>query len=415
MQCRACGGVVEPVVDFGDQPSGAWLASASDPPDERLPLRLGMCRSCGLAQLADPSPPEPDDSDAPSPLTSTTMAAHAGSFVDDLMARGLATPRDRILSLASHGGHLAPFFRARGLATTVVESPSARADRLAAGGQPVLVGRIDQTGADAVPVTEPFNLVVDSYLLAHLDQPRGAIARIADLLAPGGTVALEFDDLTATVEGLQWDAIGHGHPVYLSLAWLRRELEAVGLVVVDASRQPAYGGAIRVYAQRNGVPAQSIERLLARDAAARVDRPDGLTPLAQAVERARRDVMRHLVAAREAGLRVVGYGAPARAITFLNALGIDRELLPFVVDRASAKQGRVIPGVRIPIRPVEALMADPPDELLVLTWNLVDEVRAALAPLVDQGAHLFVAIPRLADVTEGPRRPGPAPGDGPVR
>ncbi len=262
------------------------------------------------------------------------MAAHARRFVDDLVERGLASPSQRILSLASHGGHLEPFLRERGSSATVVERPL----------------WIPSAPAGA------YDLVVDSYLLAHLEDPRAALARLAILLAPGGTLALEFDDLTATLESGQWDAIGHGHPTYLSMSWLRSEFAALGLEVVDATRQPVYGGAIRLFARHGRGSDQAVEALLARDAAARADRPAGLEPLALALQRARRDVVAHLQAARAAGRRVVGYGAPSRAITFLNALGIGPELLPGIADRAAAKQGRIVPGVGIPIHAPETLV-----------------------------------------------------------
>ncbi len=391
---------MEPVVDLGSQPVGGRFPHAGDPPDELLPLRLGVCVSCGLAQLADRSPAQVDDQDARSPLTSTTMAAHARGFVDDLVERGLATPSARILSLASHGGHLVPFLRERGSSSTVFEGPGPRADRLAAEGQPVLIGHIDGSGPETEPGIGGFDLVIDSYLLAHLESPRAALARVSALLTPGGTLVLEFDDLLATVEGRQWDAIGHGHPVYLSLGWVKRELELLGTTIVEAIPQPVYGGALRVFAQVGGESRPSVDAQLASEASVGIGAPAGLAKLAGALDRARREVVPHLQAARAAGRRVVGYGAPDRAITFLNALETGPDLLPFVVDRAASKQGRTVPGVRVPIAAPEVLASDPPDEVLILTWNLVDEVRLALAPLTAVGTRLLVAVPSLADVTE---------------
>lgn len=307
------------------------------------------------------------------------MAAHAGRFVDDLIVRGLASPSSRVLSLASHGGHLAPALRDRGIPATSGDGGLSIPD--------VANGSVD--------------LLVDNYLLAHLEHPRAALARMAGLLAPGGTLVLEFDDLLATVEGGQWDAIGLGHPVYLSLGWLHQELSSVGLAVFDAVPQPVYGGALRIFARAGGAPIPSVAARLARELSAGIGTPAGLAPLATAVERARRDVVPHLRAARAAGRRVAGYGAPGRAITFLNALDIGPDLLPFVADRSMAKQGRMVPGVRIPIVSPEALMNRAPDEVLILTWNLATEIREALAPLVAGGTRLLVAMPDLTDVTHG--------------
>lgn len=333
------------------------------------------------------------------------MFAHAQRFAHELAARGLVSDR-KVLSLASHGGHLAPFIREHGVAVSIMERHAAHAARLEATGETVIRVDIDDPTTGPLAGTGTFDLVVDAYLLGHLEHPRDALGRLVALLAPGGSLVVEFDDLLATVAGGQWDAIGHGHPTYLSLGWVVSELEHLGLGIVDAEPQPVYGGAMRIYAQAARSRGASLSTLLAREAAAGIGRPQGLAPLADALARACRDVVPHLRAARDAGRPVVGYGAPGRSITFLNALGIGPDLLPYVVDRAPSKQGRLIPGVEIPIRPIEALAADRPDEVLILTWNLAAEVVAALRPVLPR-TRFWVAIPELEDVTE---RSGPAPG-----
>jgi hypothetical protein len=176
-------------------------------------------------------------------------------------------------------------------------------------------------------------------------------------------------------------------------------LAGVGLAILDAVPQRVYGGALRVFARANASTCTTALEVIAREGVARIDRPQGLEPLGAAVERARVEVVRHLAAARAAGRRVIGYGAPARSITFLNALGIGPNLLPFVVDRAPAKQGRSLPGVRIPIRSPDALTDEVPDEVLILTWDLVAEVRAKLATLVPAATRFLIAVPGITDVT----------------
>ena len=397
MQCRACNGRLTAVIDLGQQPSEGRFPLAGDPPDALLPLRLGMCGSCGLAQLADPSPPEADDPASPSPLSSATMSTHANGFVDELVARGLAIPSARILSVASHGGHLAPFLSGRGLQATVLEASPARAARLDDGAARIVVGGIDGASLPAGLAAGAFDLVVDSYLLAHLEHPRRAIRNLAALVAPGGALVLELDYLLATVEGGQWDAIRHGHQTYLALGWVARELRAAGLEVADIVPQPVYGGALRIFARAGATAGQSVGRGLARETAAAIDRPQGLQPLGEVVEQARRDVVSYLRAARAEGRHVAGYGAPARSVTFLNALGIGPDLLPYLVDRAPSKQGRTVPGPRIPIRGLEALSDDPPAEVLILAWDLAGEVIQSLADVVPAGTTFLVAVPQLSD------------------
>ena len=386
-----------PALDLGAQPAGGRFPHPDDLPQPRLPLRLGVCGACGLAQLVDPSPHEPEELDSPSPLSSTTMSAHAREFVEDLIDRGLATGSSRILSIASHGGHLAPFMAERGLRPTILEPNAARAARLEGTGMPVIAS--DPDGHDSLGLAPAsMDVVVDSYLLAHLERPRVVVRRLVELLAPGGVLVLEFDHLLATIEGAQWDAVNHGHPLYLTLRWITDELERAGLRVTDAVPQRVYGGALRVFATAVAPARTGVQAILAREAAARIDRAEGMEPLREAVERARRDVVAHLERARAAGRLVVGYGAPERAVVFLNALGITSDLLPFVVDRAPVKQGRLIPGVRIPIRSPDVLERERPDEVLILTWNLATEVVAAQAPLLGSETRFLVAIPRLVDV-----------------
>lgn len=398
MRCRACGGPLVLAVDLGEQPSEGRFVRADDPPDPRLPLRLGACSSCGLAQLVDPSPPEADEPGAPSPLSSETMSRHARAFVDDLAERGLATDTARILTLASHGGHLAPFLAERGLAPTVLEAVHTRAANLTASGMRVVAAQLD---GNAEPGLAPasMDLVVDSYLLAHLPRPRVALRRLVDALAPGGVLVLEFDHLLATVEGGQWDAVRHGHQSYLALGWIADELGRAGVAVIDAVPQPVYGGALRVFATVGGTTGSRVSEIRARERAAGIDRAEGLDPLREAIERARREVVGHLTGAQAGGRLVAGYGAPARAITFLNAVGVGPGLLPYVVDRSPAKQDRMIPGVRIPIRSPEALAHDSPDEILILTWDLADEVVRSIRPLVGDGTRFLVAVPALEEVT----------------
>lgn len=400
-RCRACDAEVVVVVDLGEQPPGGSFPHPGEVPAQRLPLRFGVCSGCGLAQLAGSSPPESDDPDAASPLSSATLDAHARRFVEDLSDRGLATPTSRVLSLASHGGHLAEILRDRGVPVTVVDPVAERVRRLLGDGLNAVWGGLDEGGgAPGVDRLGRFDLIVDFYLLAHLQDPRRAFRRMARLVAPAGTLVLEFDHLLATVQGGQWDAIRHGHQTYLSLAWLAREAETLGLSVIDAMPQPVYGGALRVVVRADGASSRRVRDIVERESEAALGLPMGLIPLRDAVERARRDVVRHLETARANGRRVVGYGAPARSITFLNALGVRSDLLPFVVDRSPGKHGRLIPGVEIPIKAPEVLSDDLPDEILVLTWDLVDEIRATLAPLVDRGSRLLVAMPSLTDVTD---------------
>ena len=412
VECRACGGTVATAVDLGPQPAIGTFPPVGDPRAELRPLRIGICASCSLAQLAVPGSPDFDDPEAPSPLASATMAEHGRLLVADLERRGLVSPASRIVTVASHGGHLGPLLRERGFASTALDGSAVRVRRLRAAGEKVLAW--SPAGRDPVPAaaSAASDLVVDLYLMNHVQHPRVALRRLVSLVAPRGTLVIEYDDLAANVREGIWDSIGSGHPVYPTLTWLAPELEGLGLQIVDAVERHVYGGAMQIIARAGEPRGSSVAALLEREAAAGLSRPEGLAPLADAAERARRDVVPYLRAARDAGRTVVGYGAPARSITFLNALEIGPDLLPYVVDRAAAKHGRAIPGVQIPILRPDTLVSDQPDEVLILAWNLASEVVEALSPVLPR-TRFLVAIPEFAEVTgAGHVRVDRPPGDG---
>ena len=414
--CRACGAPTTFVLDLGNQPQAGLYPAPSDANHVPVfPLTLVLCSRCGLAQLDGDGPDEVDDPAAPPPTSSATIAAHARAMVSELVARGLASRDRRVLELASHRGYLRPFFAERGIETTVLAVDATEARRLSADGALVLVvagfggGAVADAGT-ADHGARGFDLIVDHYLLSHLDRPRAALATLSGMLEPDGMLVLETDHLLSIVEGCQFDAIRHGHRSYLSLSWLRRELEAVDLHVVDARIEPVYGGALRVWARRvkRGAVGDTVDQvatIAAREEAAGIATAVGLARFATNVDRVRTAVRTYLEDSRAGGRRVVGYGAPARAVTFLNAAGIGPDLLSVTADRASSKQGRVVPGVGLPIVAPDELRGHLPADVLVLAWDLADEIRAGIPWVEEGGGRWLVAVPELAVVGPGVRVP----------
>lgn len=404
--CRSCGARnLLTVLDLGMQPAAGHYPGISEltSADPRWPLRSGVCTTCWLMQLQDDGPEEIDMAGAPAPTSSATMSAHARNFVADLVQRDLARAGVRILECASHGGYLQPFFRATGIDTTVVEPDRERAARFAAAGGRVVCEQLTSLGRSSPAYGNgsagSWDLIVDHYLLAHLADPEAAIRALAQLLAPRGSIVIEFDHLLPTLEGRQFDAIRHGHHSYLSLTWLAAALARHGLEATDARPQAAYGGALRVEARRaagTGIPARSVASVLADESAAGLGSAEAYQRFADDVQRARGDALAYLRSRVASGARVLAYGAPARATTLLNWYGIGPELIEFAADASPVKQGRCIPGVRIPIRSPGELLAALPDEVLILAWDLVDEIAEFLRPIRERGGRLLVPVPRLA-------------------
>jgi len=411
VRCRGCGaGETLVVLDLGRHPHASWFPTADElSTTPTWPLRLLRCRSCGLFQLDPDSPPEIDIEGAPAPTSSATMADHADRLVADAIGRDLLAPGARVIDLASHGGHLAPFMARHGIVPLVLETVPWRIAQLRAAGHSVV---------DAAPEhdVEPAGIgeadaVVDFYRLAHVPDLAAAVAGIARLLRPGGVAILEFDHALSTIAEVQFDSIRHGHFSYLTLGALAPLLAANRLEIESAMPLSVYGGALRVVARRrdavraaDGAPSTadaSVAAVRRDEDAAGLDRDDVLASIGPRVEALSGELRDHLRNLKSSGRTVAAYGAPTRASTLLNTARITAADIPFTVDRSAAKLGRFIPGAAIPIRSPDVLLDTPPDEILILTWDIADEVTRALAPLAGR-SRFVVPLPTLGTVSPAP-------------
>jgi hypothetical protein len=356
-----------------------------------------MCARCALVQLGPDSPPEPPPVEAPP--RSSTITRHQEAFVDLLVERGVA--KGPVISLASHGGHVDDLLAARGVAAIVNRAIDLDGDPVA---DAVSFGRA--RAASLRCGGEDASLVVDSFLLAHVADTNDFVAGLADLIGPGGTAVLEMDHLLPLVEGHKLDAIRHGHYVYPSLLAMRPLFERHGLRVRDAEPQPVYGGSVRVWVDaRPGDDASpAVEALIRREVAAGLGDVERMRAFGAIVRDLCDATRAHIRALRASGARVAAYGAPSRGTTFLNVAGLGSDDLAFAADRDPSKHGRCIPGPRIPIVAVGAIAERRPDALLVLTWDLRDEVIDTLTAYLDAGGQLLFAIPELEIVTRPPAR-----------
>jgi hypothetical protein len=363
--CRSCRApLTEQVLDLGRQPaSDSFPPADSDVEETRWPLTLWLCSRCALVQLGvDPSLPE-----APLAVESETMrrhAAHAGAAV--LEQFGLHPGATVTEAASHHGGSWLPHLVAAGL----------RSLPLSADGQ-----------AD---------LVVDVHGLAHAPDTDAALAAHARRLRPDGRLVLEFHHLLPLLRDGQFDTVRHGHPVYLSLLALGPALARHGLAVTSVLQSSAYGGSLRVtarFADLGVAPDASVSRVLHAERQAGVDQAQALRELQAQAGRTERALRDYLVAARAAGRVVLAYGAPSKASVLLCSSDIGAELLPFTADLSPAKQGRRLPGCAVPIRSPEELLAARPDEVLILTWDIAQEVAEQLAVVASWGGRFLVPLP----------------------
>lgn len=349
-RCRWCrSDVGQVVLDLGRQPSADSFPLPGEPPVPVHPLRLWSCDRCGLVQLPDRSP-VPDEPRAVEPAA---LRAHANDAVAWALAAKVFVPGHSVREFGSpHGGSWLGPLTAAGLQ--------------------------DRTDGD-----DPVDVVVDVMGLMHEEDQRAGLQRRFDALTETGLLVLVFPPLEAVVEHGQWNAVRHGHHAYPSTAVAARQLEECGWTVVATNLHPLYGGTrlLAARGRQGGAPRT-----------ARVSLPSevprsALLELARRVDRTTAALREHLRHEAAGGRRVLGYGAASRAVPLLVAAGVGPDLLRAVADASPAKQGRLIPGVGIPVISPAELVAAAPDEVLLFLPDLLDEVRAALPELESAGAR----------------------------
>ncbi|MGA4995177.1 methyltransferase domain-containing protein [Nonomuraea bangladeshensis] len=395
--CRLCGAdELAGVVDLGATPPCELFLTADRlaAPEPTYPLHLRVCTSCWLAQLPPLITPEETFTEyAYFSSYSTSWVEHARRFVEDA---GLQ-PGDFVVEVASNDGYLLQHVVERGVRCLGIE-PSANVGRAAKEKDvPTLTGFLTpETGRQVRAGHGPADLVVANNVYAHVPDVAGFTEGLRALVADGGRVSIEVQHLLTLVELNQFDTIYHEHFQYYTVASAQRALASGGLHLVDVELLPTHGGSIRLWAQPEEAPvSQRVVDVLAREKAAGLHELSGYADFAARVAKVRRDLLRFLIDAADAGKTVVGYGAPGKGNTLLNYCGVRPDLLAYTVDRNPYKHGRFTPGSRIPVHPPERIAADRPDYVLVLPWNLREELVEQLSYVREWGGRLVFPIPSL--------------------
>jgi SAM-dependent methyltransferase len=310
-------------------------------------------------------------------------------------------PESLVVEIASNDGYLLRFFKERQIPVLGIE-PAGNVARAAEElGIPTLV-RFFGTALARELVVEGrrADLLVGNNVLAHVPALNDFVQGLATLLAPGGVLTMEFPHLLRLMDEDQFDTIYHEHFSYFSLAAARRVFARHGLTVVDVDELPTHGGSLRVFAQHSegaggGRISDAVGDLLEREKAAGLDTPEPYCAFAERVRRVKRQLLRFLVEAKEEGRSIVGYGAPAKGNTLLNYCGVGPDFLDYTVDRSPHKQGRFLPGTRVPIHGPDRIRETRPDYVLILPWNLKDEIMEQMADVRSWGGRFVVAIPEV--------------------
>jgi hypothetical protein len=401
--CRLCGATgLRSFLDLGATPPCELFLTpdTAERPEVTHPLHVRVCEECLLVQLPPSITPEETFTEyAYFSSYSTSWVEHARRFVDAAVGRARLGTGSSVVEVASNDGYLLQHVVERGIRCLGVE-PSVNVGRAARErGVPTLTAFLTPgTGARVRAEHGPADLVVANNVYAHIPDVVGFTEGLRALVADDGWVSVEVQHLLTLVQRTQFDTIYHEHFQYYTLLTGQRALAAGGLALVDVERLDTHGGSIRMWARPAAVagePTAAVREVLAEEAAAGLHTAAGHDGFAEAVSRVRDDLVSFLIEARRAGRTVVGYGAPGKGNTLLNYCGVRPDLLAYTVDRNPYKHGRLTPGTRIPVLPPERIAADRPDYVLVLPWNLREELVEQLAGVREWGGRLVFPIPTL--------------------
>lgn len=402
--CRACTApLVESVVDLGAQPlANAMIAAqAADRMEPTYPLHAYVCSACRLMQIVDYETPEAIFSDYTYFSSfSDTWLDHARRYSAAMIDRFGLGPAARVVEVASNDGYMLRWFADAGIPVLGIE-PAANVAEVARGkGIPteaLFFGR--DTALRLREAGQAADLMAANNVLAHVPDINDFVAGFAVLLKPHGVATFEFPHVLNLIEQVQFDTIYHEHFSYLSLGVVAGLLHRHGLEVFDVEEWPTHGGSLRVFARRpggpGGAPSPAVAALLAREAGAGLDGPEAYRRFGRRVVDVKANLLEFLVGAHRAGRSVVGYGAPAKGNTLLNFCGVGPEFVAYTVDRSPHKQGRLLPGSRIPVHAPERIAQTRPDYVLILPWNLRDEIVDQMSGIRAWGGRFVVPLPQV--------------------
>jgi SAM-dependent methyltransferase len=400
--CRSCGAPLEHVfADLGSSPLANSYLRAEDlaRPEPFYPLTVYVCGSCYLVQLPESASPEEIFGDyAYFSSISESWLRHARAYVESISERLDLGGESRVVEIASNDGYLLQYFVERGVPALGVEPAANVAATAVERGIPTRVAFFGTETARAL-VTEGLaaDLVLGNNVLAHVPDLNDFVEGVRVLLKPTGTATFEFPHLLRLVEETEFDTIYHEHFSYFSLLAVRRVFAAHRLDVVDVEELPTHGGSLRLYVRHEGAQEadRRVEDLLARERESGLDGLERYAAFEQQVRAVKRDLLEFLIGARRDGAQVAAYGAAAKGNTLLNYCGIRADLLDYVVDRSPHKQGLFLPGTRLPIHAPERVAETRPDFLLILAWNLRDEIVRQMEHVRDWGCRFVTPIPTV--------------------
>lgn len=404
-KCRVCDADLEHVfVDLGMSPiaNDYVAADRANTMEPFYPLCVYVCNSCWLVQL--PAVQTADsifrDDYAYFSSMSKSWLAHAKNYVDMISERFDIGAEHSVVELASNDGYLLQYFVQRDVPVLGIEPCGNVAKAAEDIGVPTITEFFGTELAEKLVSERPkSDLIIGNNVLAHVPDLRDFVAGLKTLLGEDGVITVEFPHLARLIEFNQFDTIYHEHFSYFSLLAVANVFKLHGLRIFDVEELPTHGGSLRIFACHEddaGKPdCDAVGALLEREREVGLNNLDIYRDFDRKVQKTKRELLKFLIGAREAGKTVVGYGAPAKGNTLLNFCGVRTDFLDYTVDIAPVKQGTLLPGTRIPVFAPDKILETRPDYVLILPWNIKDEIMAAMSAVRDWGGQFLVPIPEV--------------------
>lgn len=400
--CRFCGTTLRHrVVDLGMSPlCESYLAADQlDSMEPFFPLNVWVCEDCLLVQLNEyVGADEIFTEYAYFSSFASSWLQHASDYVDMISDRLGLTDRSTVVELASNDGYLLQYFVEKGIPCLGIEPAANVAQAAIDLGVPTDVSFFgDQKGVELAAGGLRADLVLGNNVLAQVPDLNDFVAGIPHILAPTGTVTIEFPHVMRLLDDNQFDTIYHEHFCYFSLLSVEKVFAAHGLTVFDVDELWTHGGSLRIYARHSSDSSRPISErvddLRGREVKRGLADVNTYVAFEEQVRETKRKLLSLLIEAKSAGKQIVGYGAPGKGNTLLNYCGIREDFIDFTVDRNPYKQGRFLPGTHIPILPPERIDEVRPDLILILPWNFKDEILEQLSDARSWGAKFIIPIP----------------------
>lgn len=405
MKCRHCHEELTlPLVDLGSSPpSNAYLTKKTlKAPEKWFPLNVLVCQSCWLVQTEDFAGAEElfDDEYAYFSSFSSSWLTHAKAYVNTMVERFELNKSSMVVEVAANDGYLLQYVKEKSIPCLGIEPTNSTANSAREKGIEIveeffgveLARRLVAEGKQA-------DLTTANNVLAHVPDINDFVSGFTHLLKDNGVATFEFPHLLNLIQKNQFDTIYHEHFSYLSLIAVNTLFNVNGLSIFDVEEITPHGGSLRVFAQRKDagthVVSERFVALIEKEQALGIEHADFYANFQEKANKVKYDLTKFLIEAKESGKKVIGYGAAAKGNTLLNFAGIKEDLLTCVVDKNPAKQNKYLPGCRIPIVTEEYLKEIRPDYVLILPWNLRQEIMAQLAYIREWGGEFVAAVPSL--------------------